>query len=118
MEGEYIMDILLNEKLLNDIMLKTHNKFGDIMNALVLFGSYARGDFTEESDIDIAIILEVPRKKIENYYSDAALIMSDLSLEYDVLVNFSLIPYDEFNVYKESMPFYRNIVNEGVILSA
>lgn len=106
------------QPLLKDTVTNVNNEFGNIIEDIILYGSYARGDYTEESDIDVALIMNLPRKELENYYSAAASIMSDLSLEHDVFVSFSLIPSDEFNHYKESLPYYRNIVREGVELSA
>jgi hypothetical protein len=31
--------------------------YGDRLNGIVLFGSYARGDYDEESDIDLMMLL-------------------------------------------------------------
>ncbi|MEA1869432.1 MAG: nucleotidyltransferase domain-containing protein, partial [Euryarchaeota archaeon] len=33
-------------------------KYGSQLKSILLFGSYARGEETEDSDIDIAVILE------------------------------------------------------------
>lgn len=42
-----------------------------IVNRIILYGSYARGDYTENSDIDIAVV--VPRSSIsKNILEDMA----------------------------------------------
>ena len=39
---------------------------------------------------------------------------SDLELKYGTIVSPAVIPFDEYERYKEDMPYYRNIENEGV----
>ena len=36
-----------------------------------------------------------------------------LGLENDIIVSPTVIPYDEFVKYKQSLPYYRNIAEEG-----
>lgn len=38
---------------------------------------------------------------------------TEVGLAYDVIVSPTVIPYDEFEQYKEKLPYYRNIVKEG-----
>ena len=45
-------------------------------------------------------------------------VVSDLELDYDVIISPNVIPYAEFETYKEILPYYRNIAQEGVKLSA
>jgi predicted nucleotidyltransferase len=35
--------------------------YGSGLESLILFGSYARGDYHNDSDVDFAIILKIPR---------------------------------------------------------
>ena len=39
-------------------------------------------------------------------------ISADIGLENDTIVSPAVIPYDEFEEYKEALPYYRNIVRE------
>ena len=41
-------------------------------------------------------------------------ISADIGLENDVVVSPTVIPYDEFEEYKEKLPYYRNIAREGM----
>ena len=87
--------------------------FGDDIVEILLYGSYARGDFDDESDIDITAIVRGDRidlqEKLRDVWSDAA----DIGLEHDVVISPTVIPEDEYNRYKTILPYYRNIMEEG-----
>lgn len=87
--------------------------YGEDIVEIVLFGSYARGNYTEESDIDIVALVRGSReslqKKLKQVWDESA----ELGLENDIIVSPTVIPYDEFEKYKQSLPYYRNIAEEG-----
>ena len=41
-------------------------------------------------------------------------IAADLGLENDIVISPTVIPYNEFLQYQEKLPYYRNIIKEGV----
>jgi len=47
-----------------EISKKIKEKFGEKVANIILFGSYARGDYSEESDIDILIIVKDKKLKM------------------------------------------------------
>jgi len=88
------------------------------LEEVVLYGSYARGDYDQESDIDIAVLLNNDRIGMKKYTDALADLMVDLNLKYDILVSFCCIPYKEYIEKKNILPYYRNIEQEGVNLIA
>jgi hypothetical protein len=42
----------------------------------------------------------------------------DLELEYEIVISPTVIPFDEFEKYREDLPYYRNIASEGVSVVA
>ena len=88
------------------------------LESVILYGSYARGDYDYQSDIDIAVLLKCNRMEMKAYTDALADFMVDLNLAYDVLVSFCCIPYNEFVEKKNVLPYYKNIEQEGVKLSA
>lgn len=81
---------------------------------IILYGSYARGDNAPDSDIDIMIVIndtEISVKKLRKKFS---VISSDLGLKYDVLLSVLIRDKANFEKRKEYIPFYQNVINEGV----
>ena len=71
-----------------------------------------------ESDIDIVAIVKGERQELQNQLKQIWDIVSDLELDYEVIISPTVIPYSEFEAYKDILPYYRNIAQEGVKLSA
>ena len=45
----------------------THRLMGGDLKAVILYGSCARGDFAEDSDVDIALLTRCNRKEGKKY---------------------------------------------------
>jgi predicted nucleotidyltransferase len=80
---------------------------------IYLYGSYARGDYSPESDIDITAIVNGNRKELQDKLKIIWDMSADIGIENDVVVSPTVIPYDEFEEYKETLPYYMNILKEG-----
>ena len=84
----------------------------------ILFGSYARGDADAGSDIDVLLLLDVPRQVISEKNWQVGDLAADLLMEYGVVV----APIVESRSYFDSnaglLPFYQSIRAEGVKVSA
>jgi len=80
---------------------------------VIVFGSYARGDFTEDSDIDLCILLDDMQSVVserEKYSS----VISTLCLKYDVVI--SIIPCQVQTFYTKRTPLLLNVNREGIRL--
>lgn len=91
--------------------------YQDRISAIYLYGSYARGTSTDESDIDIVAIVKGERRELQEQLKQVWDAASDISIDYGVVISPTVIPQDEFECYKEILPYYQNIVREGVLLS-
>lgn len=87
--------------------------YGMDITGIFLYGSYARGDNDAYSDIDIVAIVKGNRAELQQKLKRVWDISADIGLENDVVVSPTVIPYDEFEEYKEILPYYRNILMEG-----
>lgn len=90
--------------------------FGSKLYRVILFGSCARGDFDDESDVDIMILLDVPQEEIPNERGKTAAISSKLDIEFDYDILFAPVveSKDVFMKYKNAMPFFNNVMKEGL----
>lgn len=113
---------MCSKKELNNILNKVATAYrliyGNDLVKVLIYGSYARGDFNADSDIDIVAIVKGDRKKLQNDLKRVWDISSDLELEYGTIVSPTVIPFDEYEKYKEDLPYYRNIDREGVVVVA
>lgn len=84
----------------------------DVIN-IFLYGSYARGDNSDDSDIDITAIIKGSRVELQQKLKKVWDISADMGLENDIVVSPTVIPYEEFEEYKDKLPYYKNILREG-----
>ena len=88
--------------------------YGSLMYKAILYGSYARGEETDESDVDIAIILlEKPDRETTKRMIDC---VASYELRCDKVLSVIDIDYEKFNRWKDTIPFYRNILRDGIVL--
>ena len=98
-------------------MVQANKMFGNRMKKIILYGSYARGDFNKSSDIDIMILTDLTDEEIIEYGEKIWDFAYDIQLENDVLLSVLIKNIDTFNYWLEAMPFYMNVAKEGVVLN-
>jgi len=85
---------------------------------VILFGSYARHEETDESDIDVMYLVDAPRSDIVDRNWKLGEAAANVLFDYGVVVS-PIVENKEYYLQKaEVLPFFRNIQDEGVILSA
>lgn len=87
--------------------------YGDNIIAIYLYGSYVRGNYDAESDIDITAIVKGNRLDLQKQLKKVWDTSADIGLENDVVVSPTVIPFDEYEEYKQTLPYYMNIWKEG-----
>jgi uncharacterized protein len=85
--------------------------YGDRLKAVVLFGSYARGDYDKNSDLDVMIVLDDYRRAWDELVRSAEL-ASDLSLKYNVTISRTFMKETQW--ISGDLPVLRNIRAEGI----
>ncbi|MBQ3474567.1 MAG: nucleotidyltransferase domain-containing protein [Bacilli bacterium] len=105
--------------IINDFTKKVNEALGDRVKKIILYGSYARGDFSESSDIDIMILTDFTDNEIIEEREKVWDIAYDIELDnnFDITLSPLVKNIDKFNYWLEAMPFYMNVQKEGVILS-
>ena len=98
--------------IIKELKIGLEKKYGSQLKSILLFGSYARGEETEDSDIDIAIIL----KDFDHACTEIERtgdIVSSLSLKFDTLI--SLVPIKEKDWLERKTALISNIKRDGVV---
>jgi predicted nucleotidyltransferase len=102
------------KQLLAEIKFELRKLYGDQLVALVLYGSYARGNAGAHSDVDIIMVLkDYDRDFIE--IDRTSEMVARLSLDYNVIL--ALIPLREKDWRSKQSSFLLNVRHEGVIVS-
>jgi predicted nucleotidyltransferase len=100
------------EGIIQEFKIEIRNFVGSNLKRILLFGSYARGDAVEGSDIDLLLIFD------STVSSDAIRKIRDvsnsLSLKYDVVISEFLFTEEDFENYKT--PFLLNVKKEGILV--
>lgn len=88
--------------------------YGIKLREIVLYGSCARGDFMQDSDIDILVLLDVPQEEISNERKRMLETADRLDLDYDVVLAPVFLNDALYRQYLPVSVFYQNIQREGV----
>lgn len=85
--------------------------YGDRLKDIILYGSYARGDARDESDIDVMVVLRdvvAPGREIDRMID----VITDINLKYGVLL--AVVPVSEEKFLGVNSPLLLNVRREGV----
>lgn len=92
--------------------------FGNDLSRIVIYGSYARGDYKENSDVDVMILVKTPEDRIREFTDQ----VSDQAFEYMMKYGINISPVikneEHFNYWVDNLPYYRNVRDEGVVVHA
>ena len=83
---------------------------------ILLYGSYARGDAGNESDIDIMVLCDNREEYLDKRRREVNIIGSRLSLDNDVDVAVKIKDENQFYEWLNVVPFYQNVNREGKVL--
>ena len=90
--------------------------YGKHLKAVILYGSYARGDFRPDSDIDIMILLDLSDIDIKKYRHQLSDMTFDFNMDYDVDIKPIAKSEEHYRKWVDNYPFYSNVNREGVRL--
>ena len=102
------------ENLLHELSNYLEELFQDNLVKIILYGSYARNEAENESDIDIIVLTKLDLAMINKYAEKIDSIATNLSLKYDVVISILVKNSISYYKYSEVHPFYQNILKEGI----
>jgi len=104
---------------LNEFLEEVKDLMGSSIYKVLLYGSYARGEQQEDSDIDIMILTSLEREEeIKRTEYDICDIAFEYLMKYSMDIRAIVINYKHFNSWLDVLPYYKNVETEGVVLIA
>ena len=102
------------EPILREFKAALQTLYGNRLNEVILYGSYARGDYDDESDIDLMILLD--DSQVDTYAEAFRLseFTADFILRYGKAV--SVLPASIKRYQQSFGPVYQNARLEGVVV--
>ncbi|MBI5562139.1 MAG: nucleotidyltransferase domain-containing protein [Deltaproteobacteria bacterium] len=101
------------EGILHELKDGLAGLYGDRLVSVILYGSYARGEATEDSDIDVAVVLKgevAPGAEIDRMVD----LLTELDMKYGSLT--AVCPVSADDMGDADYPFFLNVRREGLSL--
>ena len=90
--------------------------YGKHLKKVILYGSYARGDYRDDSDIDIMILTTLTDEEIKKTEPMLFDLAFDFQMDYGVDISVVVKNKDQFEYWLGALPFYNNVKKEGIVL--
>ena len=103
--------------LLKDAYNQIKELYGNNLEKIILFGSYARGDFREYSDIDIMVLVNCDNERIKEFDDGVSQIGENICNDYNAVIQTMVFNIDYFNEWKNHMPLFVNVIKDGVLMN-
>ncbi len=99
------------KRLIDQVKAHLHERYGEGIRRVILYGSYARGEATEDSDVDVLVLVDpsVNPREVEDSLCD---LLYDMILDEGELVSVMAIPEERYENYNS--PFMLNVRKEGM----
>lgn len=98
------------QAILHTVTDAAKERYGEQLQSVILYGSYARGDQDADSDIDVFVLVDT-----EDRPSPFCDVVASLLLQYGVLVSIVVKNRTQFEKYKDVLPYYQAVLKEGIV---
>jgi predicted nucleotidyltransferase len=101
-------------KALKELLLE---KFGAQFDSLVVFGSAARGEFSEASDVDVLIVLDLPPRGVDwRLERELRSLAFGVELEYNIVFDLHTKSTSDMRGPRSHTPFLEAVRSEGKVI--
>jgi predicted nucleotidyltransferase len=107
------MSAKLNE-ILQLYIVQVKENLGTDFDDAILYGSCARNEDTDDSDIDIAIFTDVIATDFYKLVDKIAEITFEFNVKYDVLLSPVFVNRNDYQRMVKILPYYQSIQKEGI----
>ncbi len=108
---------MCTQSQLNEILSRTVAEakriFAPAFHGAILYGSFARGDYDDESDIDILLLIDLPAEQLASYREQMDHLCGQILYEYGIVLSVVEKDVETYEKYRDVLPFYQSIEREG-----
>jgi predicted nucleotidyltransferase len=104
------------DKIIHDYARGLYGIYGDKLMSVTLFGSYARGDFTEDSDIDVFLIVDASEDALREYSDALCDFTATMNVENGVDLAPIVVSRKSYRYWRNVHPLYQEIRQDGVVI--
>ena len=104
------------QSLIDQYVEEIKRIYGSHVKQIILYGSYARGDFRPDSDVDIMILVDMSDLELKAYGQQLSYMTYDFNMDHDLDIKPIAKSQQHFQNWVEAYPFYANVEKEGVKL--
>lgn len=115
MERSEVMET--RQDIILEFSRQVRRLLGDSLSKVILYGSCARGDDTENSDIDIMLLTSLTDEEIEKIENSVFDLAFEFQMQYSLDISVVIKNEEQFNYWLGALPFYNNVQREGVVLN-
>lgn len=91
---------------------------GNKLSKVIVYGSYARGDYHENSDVDVMVLVKLADSEIQKIVPIIYDMAYDIELEKGIHISVVVKNEEQFEYWVDTLPFYKNVSKEGVEINA
>lgn len=105
---------MLSNDMKDELIRGLTEIFKENIKMIILYGSVARNEAKDDSDIDIAIIMknDMDEKTQEQFIRWSA----DMDIRFDKVFSIIDIQEEKLEQWGNVLPFYKNVQKEGIVL--
>ncbi len=105
---------MIQKEIIDELVLGLNKIIGDKLDCVILYGSVARGDDRDESDVDVAFVVKTGlddemKKAFFNWNAG-------LDMKYNRVFSIIDIEREMFDKWGDTHPFYKSIRDGGIVL--
>lgn len=106
------------QNIVYSFAVKVKKILGNKLSKVILYGSYARGDYHENSDIDVMLLVRMEENEIKRLAPLIYDLAYDIELERNMHISVAIKNEEHFEYWEDTLPFYKNVRREGVEINA
>lgn len=90
--------------------------FGTHLSKVIVYGSFARGDYKDNSDVDVMLLVDLPEEEIKKKENSVYDIAFEIEMNTGIEISPVIKSEAQYEYWVDVLPYYRNVRKEGVII--